>query len=132
MLARVPTRFTGAGVDLRRAKRYPMIAAVTFCWHPGDGVLHEGHGLSVDISSGGVFVVTDSVPRIGAQLEIDIYLRPTGQESEFVRLHGEGKVVRTDKKDSQVGFAAEVLFRSEGTDSPLTEFERARLHRREE
>jgi len=109
-----------------------MTAAVTFCWHPGDGVLHEGRGASLDISSGGVFVVTDSAPRVGAQLEIDIYLRPTDQEPNFVRLHGEGRVVRAEKKGSQMGFAAEVLFRSEGTDSPLTEFERAKLQRPQE
>jgi PilZ domain len=123
--------FAGAGVDLRRAKRYPMTAAVTFCWYPGDGVLHEGRGASLDISSGGVFVVSDSVPRVGAQLEIDIYLRPTEQELEFVRLRGEGRVVRTQRKGSQMGFAAEVLFRAEGTDSPLTEFERAKLRLQE-
>lgn len=121
----------GAGVDLRRAKRYPMTAAVSFCWHPGDGVLQEGHGASHDISSGGVFVVTECVLRPGSQLEIDIYLQPTGQEPGFVRLHGEGKVVRTDSKASLAGFAAEVLFRSEGPDSPLTEFERAKLQRGE-
>jgi|ERR1700687_737439 len=109
-------------VSLRRAKRYPMSAAVTFCWDPGEGVLQEGQGMTLDISSCGVFVITDVVPRAGGRLELEIDLRPTGRNSRLVRFHGEGIVVRTIKNGSESGFAAEVLFQTEGLDSPVFEY----------
>jgi hypothetical protein len=111
--------------SLRRAKRYPMSAVVTFCWDPGDGDLQEGQGTTLDISSCGVFVITDLVPRAGGRLELEIDLRPTGRDSRLVRFHGEGKVVRTIKNGSESGFAAEVLFQTEGLDSPVLEYDRA-------
>jgi hypothetical protein len=109
----------GAEVELRRARRYPLSTAVTFCWDPGDGILQEGHGTTLDISSSGVFVITDLVPRAGGRLELEIYLSPAGGQSKFVRFHGEGKVVRTNKTGAKSGFAAEVLFQAEASDSSL-------------
>jgi hypothetical protein len=120
----------GAEVDLRRAKRYPMSAAVSFCWDLGDGVLQEGHGTTLDISSNGVFVITDLALRTGGQLELEIYLRPTAQDSKFVRFHGEGKVVRTTQKGTECGFAAEVLFQPDGSDSPSPEHAATKLYRK--
>ncbi len=108
--------------SLRKAKRYPMNAAVTFCWDPGDGVLQEGRGTTLDISSCGVFVISDVLPRAGGRLELEIDLRPTGRDSRLVRFHGEGKVVRTISQGSESGFAAEVLFQTEGLDSPVFEY----------
>jgi hypothetical protein len=126
----VPMPFARAEVDLRRAKRYPMSAAVSFCWDPGDGVLREGQGTTLDISSSGVFVITDLALPLGGRLELEIYLRPTGRDSKFVRFHGEGKVVRAAQKGSESGFAAEVLFQPEGSDSALSEQETAKLWRK--
>ena len=115
--------FAGAQkVSLRKAKRYPMSAAVTFCWDPGAGILQEGQGTTLDISSCGVFVITDAVPRAGGRLELEIDLRPTGRDSRLVRFHGEGVVVRTIKNGAESGFAAEVLFQTEGLDSPVFEY----------
>ena len=108
-------------VNLRKAKRYPMSAAVAFCWDSGGGVSKEGQGTTLDISSCGVFVVTDVVPRAGDRLELEIDLRPNGRESRLVRFNGEGKVVRTITNGSDSGFAAEVLFQTEGVDRPAFE-----------
>ncbi|HXP82785.1 MAG TPA: PilZ domain-containing protein [Verrucomicrobiae bacterium] len=109
-------------MDLRKAKRYPMSAAVSFCWDPGNGILQEGQGTTLDVSSRGVFVITESAPRVGGQLELEVYLKSPSPESKLVRFHGEGKVVRTSKKGRESGFAAEVLFQSEGPDSPFSEY----------
>lgn len=130
MSADVAMPFPGAEADLRRAKRYPMSAAATFCWDPGDGILREGQGTTRDISSSGVFVITDLAPRPGGRLELEIYLRPTGRESKFVRFHGEGKVIRTIEKGLESGFAAEVLFQTEGPDSPFSEYRGTKLYPR--
>jgi len=112
--------FAGTEADLRKAKRYPMSAAVTFCWNPGVGTLEEGRGTTLDISSNGVFVITEAAPRAGDRLELEICLRLSEHEFKFVRFHGEGKVVRTIKGLSQSGFAAEVLFQTESINSPLS------------
>jgi len=98
-----------------------MSAAVTFCWDPGDGILREGQGTTVDISSNGVFVVTDSALQVGGRLEVEVYLRPGSRAAVFLRFHGEGRVVRASKKGSALGFAADVLFHSEGPDSAFSE-----------
>jgi hypothetical protein len=120
----------GAEVELRRARRYPLSAAVTFCWDPGDGILQEGHGITLDISSSGVFVITDLVPRAGGRLELEIFLSPAGRQSKFVRLHGEGKVVRTNMTGAKSGFAAEVLFQPEGSDSSFSGNGTTRFYRK--
>jgi len=117
----VATSFAVAKGDLRRDRRYRVSVAVTFCWDPGDGILREGRGTTLDISSRGAFVITDLAPRAGGRLELEIYLRPTGNESRSVCFHGEGKVVRTIKRGSESGFAAEVLFQTQGPDSPFSE-----------
>lgn len=123
MLADAAMPFAGAQkASLRRANRYPMSAAVTFWWDPGEGVLQEGQGMTLNISSCGVFVISNLVPRAGGRLELEIDLRPTGKDSRLVRLHGEGVVVRTVNQGSESGFAAEVLFQTEGLDSPFSEY----------
>jgi len=117
----VATSYVVAKGDLRRDRRYRMSVAVTFCWDPGDGVLREGSGTTLDISSRGAFVITDLVPRAGGRLELEVHLKPTGRESRFVCFRGEGKVVRTTKNGSESGFAAEVLFQTQGSDAPFSE-----------
>jgi len=109
-------------VVLRKAKRYPMSAAVSFCWDPGDGILQEGQGTTVDVSSRGVFVLTDSAPRVGGRLELEVYLNSPGRESKLVRFWGAGKVVRTLKKGRESGFAAEVLFKTQDPDDHFSEY----------
>ena len=109
-------------MDLRKANRYSMSAPVSFCWDSGDGILQEGQGTALDVSSRGVFVITEATPRVGGQLELEIYLRGPGRESKLVRFHGEGKVVRTIKNGRESGFAAEVLFQTEGLDSPFSQY----------
>jgi hypothetical protein len=120
--ADVAMPFAGAVVDLRKAKRYVMSAAVSFCWDPGNGILQEGQGTTLDVSSRGVFVITESLPRVGGQVELEVYLRSPSRESKLVRFYGEGKVVRTVTNAPESGFAAEVLFQTEGPDSPFSKY----------
>lgn len=122
MPADVATPVAVAKVDQRRDRRYLMGAAVAFCWDAGDGILREGQGTTLDVSSRGAFVVTGLAPQVGDRLELEIYLRPNGCESKIVCFHGEGKVVRTLKKGSESGFAAEVLFQTQDPDNPLSEY----------
>ena len=94
-----------------------MSAAVSFCWDSGIGFLHEGEGTTVNVSTRGVFVRTEFIPRIGVQLELYIYMSLPGPDARKIHFHGEGKVVRTTQKSSESGFAAEVLFQTGSSNS---------------
>jgi hypothetical protein len=110
----------GIVMDLRRSRRYRLFTRASFCWESLDGLLLEGKGITRDISTGGTFIVTDTVPESGAQLEIDVYLPSTRRSSTVLQLHGEGKVIRADWQHKRlVGFAAEVNLRADAASSPV-------------
>ena len=77
--------------------------------HPG-----EGKGTIRDISDRGVFIITDTVPPVGAHLDVDVHLPSLDVSSGAVQLHGEGVVVRVETgADEGRGFAARVVFQTE-------------------
>jgi len=102
-------------MDLRRAKRYPQSAPVSFWWERADGILQECQGTTLDISSQGVFVVATPSPPAGVPVEVEVYLPSASGAPKSVLLHGEGRVVRVGRKGRESGFAAEVLFQTEGS-----------------
>ncbi len=107
----------GAQMDMRKAKRYPLSAPVSFWWERADRTLQEGEGTTLDISILGVFVVTTLVPPAGVHLEVEVYLPSSSGAPKTVQLHGEGKVMRAGRKASESGFAAQVLFQTESLGS---------------
>jgi hypothetical protein len=102
-------------MDLRKAKRYPLRAPVSFWWERADGILQEGRGATLDISSLGVFIVAALSPPPGVHLELDVYLPSLSGAPKSVQLHGEGKVMRASRKGSESGFAAEVVFQTQSS-----------------
>jgi hypothetical protein len=102
-------------LNLRRGKRYPQSAAVSFWWERANGILQEGQGTTLDISSHGVFVVVTPPPPAGVHLELKVYLPSASGAPKSVQLHGEGKVVRVGRKGRELGFAAEVIFQTESS-----------------
>ena len=106
-------------MDLRKAKRYPLSAPASFWWERADGILQEGRGTTLDISSLGVFILATLSPPAGVHLEVEVSLRAASGAPKSVQLHGEGKVVRTGRKGSEPGFAAAVVFQTESSDSSL-------------
>lgn len=72
-----------------------------------------GDGWTLDISSAGVFIVAEVVPPAGSCLELEISLPSTMGSPSSAQLLGQGRVVRIAKKNSQKGFAAEVIFQAE-------------------
>ena len=106
-------------MDLRKAKRYSLGAPVAFWWERADGVLQEGRGTTLDISSLGVFIVATLSPPTGVHLEVEVSLRAASGAPKSVQLHGEGKVVRAGRKGSEAGFAAAVLFQTESSGSSI-------------
>ena len=108
---------TGAPMDLRKAKRYPLSAPVSFWWERADGILQEGRGTTLDISSLGVFIVAALSPPSGVHLEVEVSLPAASGAPKSVQLHGEGKVAHVGRRGSESGFAAEVVFQTQTSGS---------------
>lgn len=106
-------------MNLRKAKRYPVSAPVSFWWERADGILQEGRGTTLDISSLGVFIVAALSPPAGVHLEVEVSLPSASGAPKSVQLYGEGKVVRTGRKGSEPGFAAAVVLQTPTSGSSL-------------
>jgi len=118
----------GVAVELRKSKRYRLLAPVSFLWERPDGQLQEGKGTIRDISDRGVFVTGELVPQRGAHLDLEVYLPSLEAGGTAVRLHGEGTVIRVDRAEGiPKGFAAAVAFQTEAASGPTVVNPR-RLH----
>jgi hypothetical protein len=61
----------------------------------------------------------DVAPPSGAHLEVDVYLPALEAGGAAVQLHGEGTVVRVDRRENSIrGFAAVVAFQTEAPGGP--------------
>ena len=110
----------GAVVELRRSRRYRLLAPTSFSWERPDGQLQEGRGTIRDISDRGVFVTGYVVPPVGARLDVDVYLSSLEEGGANVHLHGEGTVVRVEQEsESTKGFAATLAFQTEAGSAPI-------------
>lgn len=106
-------------MELRKARRYCLSAPAFYCWERADGTLQEEQGITRDISHRGVFILAKELPPAGANLELNVYLPSIRGTPRSVQLNGEGTVVRVGTSEvGQSGFAAEVIFHTESSDSP--------------
>jgi hypothetical protein len=103
----------GAAVELRKSKRYRLLAPVSFLWERPDGLLQEGKGTIRDISDRGVFITGEAGPPAGAHLDVEVYLPSLEAGGAAVQLHGEGTVMRVERgAENTKGFAAVVAFQT--------------------
>jgi len=102
-------------MDLRRAKRYPLSAPVSFWWERADGILQEGRGTTLNISGLGVFIVATLSPPAGMHVEVEVSLPAAIGAPKAIQLHGEGRVVHVGRRGSESGFAAAVLFQAQSS-----------------
>ena len=108
----------GTHMERRKTKRYRLSAPAFYCWERADGILQEAQGRVRDISSRGVFILAEALPSPGAHLELNVYLPSLGGTPRSVQLSGEGTVLRAGRSEvGQSGFAAEVIFHAESSDS---------------
>jgi hypothetical protein len=106
-------------VELRKSRRYRLLAPASFLWERLDGLLEEGRGVIRDVSDRSVYVTGDIAPPFGAHLEVDVYLPSVEVGGGAVQLHGEGTVVRVDREAEGIkGFAATVAFQPEVASGP--------------
>ena len=104
-------------VELRNANRYRLNASAVYWWAGVGELPQRGNGITQDISSSGVFVLTKALPPLAARIEVDVLLPGVGEVSPGVRLKGDGFVWRLQRGPTgPVGFAAVVQFYPEQSD----------------
>jgi hypothetical protein len=109
-------------IELRKSKRYRLTAPAAFMWAPPNGTAQSGRGVIRDINTFGVYVQTDSMPPIGALLQMEIVLPKLTDSGPGMRLHGEGIVLRCDYGGAvECGFAASAQFYPESADVVLSQ-----------
>jgi hypothetical protein len=109
-------------IELRRAKRYGLSAPALFMWAPQDGKPTNGKGVTRDINAIGVYVQTDSLPPVGARIQMEIVLPKLTDSKPGMHLQGEGVVLRCESgKATKSGFAASALFYPEATEAVLSQ-----------
>lgn len=110
------------GIELRRAKRYHLSAPALFMWAPKDGKPRNGKGVTRDINALGVYVQTDSLPPVGARVQMEIVLPKLADSRPGMHLQGEGIVLRCESGEAtKRGFAASALFYPEATEAVLSQ-----------
>ncbi len=113
--------------ELRKAKRYQLSAPAFFMWAPQDGEPQSGQGVTRDINTFGVYVLTDAVPPVGARVQMEIVLPKLADTGSGMHLHGEGVVLRAEPHSAKGvgtigrGFAASLQFYPASTESVLSQ-----------
>ncbi len=86
-------------MDLRRATRYLLDAAVLFSWGDERNVLHEGEGRTRDISERGVFVLARQCPPEGSTVLMNILLPAFPGARRILKIRAIAKVVRAESRE---------------------------------
>jgi len=108
--------------ELRRAKRYGLSVPALFTWAPKEGKPRNGKGVTRDINALGVYVQTDSLPPVGARVQMEIVLPKLADSSPGMHLQGEGIVLRCESGEAtKRGFATSALFYPEATEAVLSQ-----------
>lgn len=109
-------------MELRKAKRYTLTAPAVFMWAPPDGELHSGQGMTRDINTFGVYIVSDALPPVGARIQIEIILPKLNDKGSGMHLQGEGVVLRCESsKADRSGFAASAQLYPDSADAMLSQ-----------
>lgn len=92
----------------RRHIRYPIRIPVSVQWLAPRGQKGSGKARTKDISEGGAFVFSRTLPPLGAIVELKVHLPPKQAGAASSRLEMQGEVLRVDTpsgRESLWGFA---------------------------
>jgi hypothetical protein len=92
-----------------RKTRYLINVPVVFHWSC-EGQVNGGTGFTRDISAGGVYVFSSTVPPVGSPVAMEVRLPPLAASGPGLRLQAEGHVVRVEGTQGQEGFAVAAHF----------------------
>ena len=119
-------------IELRKAKRYRLSAPALFVWAPQDGNPQSGQGVTRDINTFGVYVLTDALPPVGALVQMEVLLPKLTDPGVGMplawRRRSPSRRAHDSRgtKTSEAGFAASVQFYPEATESALSHLKRFR------
>ena len=95
----------------RKGERYIIATKVWFSWQTKDGRWLEGEGITRDISGDGLFVLTDTLPTVGAPIVVIVEMPALKMFPRPITFRGSGKIVRIEPEVARLcGFAAAVTF----------------------
>jgi hypothetical protein len=99
-------------MERRKSTRYRVIAPVLFSWDPKNRPPQSGKGVTRDISTSGVYVLTAANPPVGSRVQMEILVPKLRSTDVGIHLCGEGIVVRVESGGitREDGFVAKVHF----------------------
>jgi len=95
--------------NLRSAVRYALRADVVFSWVSPSGSEQQARGYTRDISPGGAYVFSETVPPLGCPLQLAIHLPMFADEKQAPSVRVRGHVLRADRNGRAIenGFAVQ-------------------------
>ncbi len=99
-------------MERRKAVRFLLRVPVIFRWSDDQANPYEGTGFARDISTAGIFVMTEFCPPFGVAIDIEALLPPLQGSGQSLRLSGQGIVLRVTEKEGLKGFASTSDFAS--------------------
>ncbi len=99
---------SGECVESRRAIRYRIRASAKFRWRNRGGSRHQGEGVTRDLCTEGMYILSETCPPLDAKLQIQVQFPPRGK-GRGLQMRTSGSVVRREliaEGEIRDGFAA--------------------------
>ena len=96
-------------MERREHRRFDLQVKVQFHWTDAAGVHHLGWGRTRDISTGGMFVHSDSLPPLDAEVETELFFPAPQLDLTGIRMTSRARVLRLEPgspRQTNGGFAA--------------------------
>lgn len=109
-------------MDRRQQRRFDLNAPVKFSWGEPESI--HGQGTTRDVSEGGIFVVTDTLPPAGVAVDCEVSF--SFDDDSRIQMRTKGTVVRIETETAgghARGFAAvtQVLWLKNPAFNPTSE-----------
>jgi hypothetical protein len=103
-----PHKGFGYGLERRGHRRFDLQVQIQFNWKDPKGVRHLGSGRTRDISTGGMFVYTDSLPPQDAEVQTMFSFPASSLVAAGVQMATKARVLRLEPAEpgkAEAGFA---------------------------
>jgi hypothetical protein len=87
--------------ELRKYDRYRLGAPVVFWWDEPEGTRKEASGVTRDISTIGIYVVSSACPPLGTLVQMHVSLPSLHGDLPGWRLEAQGHVVRVETSENE-------------------------------
>lgn len=85
-------------MERRKYERHDLSAPVKFHWQLSNDTRRDGMGITRDFSAGGLFVMTEDSPPVGASVHFEVDLK-TSRLDSTVTIQAKGQVTRIEKTE---------------------------------